>query len=251
MNQNFEFMDENKFKDMWQKAEFIMGNSRHDLSSIESFISSNSKQVSEQIVKLYQGVIVIKLIILLILIIDVGVYYNTQITIAYFCMILIPIVASLIIFEFNLLKKFKACSDNLQNINNKLSNMLQFLKGKSFVSLLSISSTYLFGFTSAMLLYFFIEYGELRRMGSLDLFVFPSICFLGIIFTFVFNQKIIKSQTQHIELCLSDIDEKMLPFIKEKMELQQKNERTITILIGFVIFLSFLVLVAILKNKGF
>jgi hypothetical protein len=88
-------------------------------------------------------------------------------------------------------------------------------------------------------------------MGSLDLFVFPSICLLGIIFTFVFNRKNMRSQEQHIELCLSDIDDNLLPIAKEKMELQQKNERIITILIGFVVLLSFLVLVAILKTKGF
>ena len=60
-----------------------------------------------------------------------------------------------------------------------------------------------------------------------------------------------RSQEQHIELCLSDIDDNLLPIAKEKMELQQKNERIITILIGFVVLLSFLVLVAILKTKGF
>jgi len=244
-------MNDNKFKDMWQKADFIMGNSKYDLSNIENFMSSSSKQVSEKIVKLFQGVIVLKLLILIVLFIDIGLYYNVQVNIAYFCMLLIPIVGLIVLFEFRLLKKFKSCSDNLQNINSKLTNMLQFLKGNSFMSLISISSTYLFGFPSMMLLYFFIEYGELRSMGSLDIFVFPTLCFLGIIFTFVFNQKIIKSQVQHLELSMSDIDENMLPFLKDKMESQQKSERTITILIGFVVLLSFLVLIAILKSKGF
>lgn len=243
-------MNDQKFKDMWQKAEFIMGNSRYDLSSIESFISSSSKQVTGKIIKLYQGDIGVKLVILLALIMDVILYYKVQPDIAYICMILIPLVISAVWFEFSLLQKFKSCLDNQQDVNSRLVNMLQFLKGRSFVSLLSISTSYLFGFSAMMLLYFFIEYGELRRMGSLDLFVFPAICFMGIIFTFVFNQKTIKSQEQHLELCLSDIDENLLPFVKEKMESKQRSERTITVLIGFVVLLSFLVLIAILKTKG-
>lgn len=244
-------MDDKKFKDMWQKANFILGNSRYDLSSIESFMSSSSKQISTKIVKLYQGDIVIKCIIFTVLVLDMLLYFRVQYKISYICLCLMPVVGGLTMFEYRLLKEFKMTTDNFQDVNTRLSKMLRFLNAKSFISLLSIATTYLFGFTSMMLLYFFIEYGELRRMGSLDLFVFPSICLLGIIFTFVFNRKNMRSQEQHIELCLSDIDDNLLPIAKEKMELQQKNERIITILIGFVVLLSFLVLVAILKTKGF
>ena len=244
-------MKEKNIKDMWQKAEFILGTSKYDLSNIESFISSSSKQVSAQIEKLFQLDIVYKLIILLALIFDVILYYNVQRKIAYLCLSMVPLVGGLLLFEYSLLKKFKESADNFQNVNSRIVKMLEFLKSKSFISLLSIALSYLFGFTALILIYFFIEYGELRRMGSLDLFVFPTICLLGIIFTFVFNQKNLKSQEQHLELCLSDIDEELLPFVKEKMELKQRNDRIVTLLVGLIILLSFLVFVAILKSKGF
>lgn len=243
-------MDDKKIKDMWQKAEFIIGNSKYDLSSIDGFISSSSKQVSEQISKLYQGSIIIKSILTLVLILDVFLYYNVQRNIANYCMVAIPFLIGLIIFENNLLNKFKNCTNNMQSIKSRLTNMQQFLKQNSFISLFSIAASYLFAFISLMLIYFFVEYGEFRRMGSLDIFVFPTICILGILFTFIFNGKIMKSQEQHLDICLSEIDIELLPFIKEKMELQQKNERMKSILIGIIIFLSFLVLVAILKAKG-
>lgn len=244
-------MNDKNFKDMWSKAEYYMGNSHYNFSSIEKFISSNSNLVSEKILKLYKQDIVVKLVILLFLLGDAILYYNIQRFISYYAMVSIALVGVLLWFEFGFFKQFQSYSDNSQNTSKRLSQMLHFLRTQSFVSMLSISTTYLFGFPAAMLIYFFAEYGELRRMESLDYLVFPAICLLGIIFTYVYNSNTFKFQKKQLELCMSDLDENLLPYVSEKIVSQQKNDRMKIILVGLIVLLGFFMLVAILKAKGF
>jgi len=166
------------------------------------------------------------------------------------CALGVILLLPLIMFEYNTLKSFNRISDNNKTTKDKLTGMLVFLRTRSFSSLLSTSSTYLFGFTGGMLLYFFLAYGQLRRMGSLDIFVFPTICFLGIIMNFVQNRNTIKFQIKHLQVCLSDMNEDLMPIVSDNVENKQRNERIISLLVGVVVFLAFFVLIAILKKLG-
>jgi len=243
-------MNDKKLKDMWNKAESFMDMIDYESTSIEQFISNRSSSAADKISKMIRLDLVIKLVISLILIIDIFIYYNIQPNVSIFCFLSLILIIPLIIYELKTIKQFSEITDNSQSTNKKITKMLTFLKSKSIAILMSTSSTYFFGFSAGILLYFFAEYGELRRMGSLDIFVFPTICFLGIIFNYIQNSNNIKFQIKHFKLCLSDLDEDIIPIVSQKIEKQQKDERKMNLLIGIIVLLSLLVFIAVLKSLG-
>ena len=244
-------MNDKNLKDMWNSIEYFMGTSEYESSSIERFIAGRSKSIAQKFRKMLQLDIGFKLVIVAMLIIDVFLYYSVQSVIAYVCAGALVLLLPLLGFEFNLVKKFDEISYSAGSTKAKLSAMLSFLRTKSFVTLLSTASTYLFGFNAGILIYFFVEYGKMRRMGNLDIFVFPAICLIGIIITLVQNNSIIKHQIKHIELCLSDLNEDILPMVSKNIEQQQKSEQKMNVLVAVVVFLAFLIFVAVLKELGF
>ena len=243
-------MNDKKLKDMWNNAESFMGMIDYESTSIEQFITNRSNSAANKISKMIQIDLGFKFVISLILMIDIFIYYNIQSLVSVFCIASLILITPLIIYEIKTLQQFSEISDNRQSINEKLTNMLTFLRSRSYVTLLSTSSTYFFGFTAGMLLYFFADYGELRRLGSLDIFVFPTICFIGIAFNYLQNNNTIKFQIKHIKVCLSDLDKDIIPIVSQKIEDQQKRERTMNLLVGIIVLLSLLVFVAILKSLG-
>lgn len=244
-------MNDKKLKDMWNQAQSFMGNASYESTTIEGFISSSSSSITEKIMKMLKQDIIAKLVIVLMLVVDIILYSNVQTFIANACIVGLVLIIFLIFYEYKIFKQFTGLIDNKQSARDKIVGMHSFLRTKSFATLLSISSTYLFGFHAGILLYFFAEYGELRRMGSIDFLVFPTICLIGIIFTYVYNNNIIKFQNKHLELCLSDLDEDVLPIVSKNIESEEKKERTISVLVIVIVFLSFLLLVAVLKRLGF
>lgn len=244
-------MNDKKLKDMWTQAQNYLGNPGYERTAIEKFISNSSSSVTDKILKILKHDIITKLVIMLILVVDIVLYYQVQTAVANACSIALVFLLLLILYEYNVFKQFIKLTDNRQSAKEILTGMHTFLRNRSFPTLLSISSSYLFGFSGALLLYFFAEYGELRRMGSIDFLVFPTICLIGIIFNYIYNNNIIKFQKKHLELCLSDLDEEILPIVSHDIEKQQKKEKIISILIVVIVFLSFLLLVAVLKRLGF
>jgi hypothetical protein len=244
-------MDDKKLKDMWNKAEIYLGTSGYEASTIEGFLSGRSGAGSEKIRKMIQLHIVIKVLAAVILLLDAVLYYPVQPMVSYICILGAIIVIPLIWYELKILNRFSRITDNNRSPKEKLSDMLVFLRSHSFTTLLSISSTYLFGYTAGILLYFFVAYGYLRRMGSLDIFVFPAICIFGMILNYVMNNNTIKYQIKHFEACLADLDKDVLKLVSSNIDEQQKRSKTTKLLIGIIVFLSFLIFVAVLKELGF
>ncbi len=243
-------MNDKKLKEMWNKAEYFMGTANYESSTIERFLSNRSGSIAQKFRNMMQLDIGFKIAILLALVLDVILYFNVQPLVATICALAAVLILPLIWFERSILNKFSQISDSSKNTKEKLSEMITFLKRQSFATLLATASTYLFGFNGGILLYFFAEYGQLRRMGSLDIFVFPAICLIGIVITVAQNNTIIKYQIKHIELCLSDLNEDILPVVSRNIEEQQKRDRTMNVLVGAVVLLAFLVLVFVLKELG-
>ena len=236
---------------MWNKAEIYLGTSDYVSGDIEGFISGSSNSVSEKIKKMVQLDIAIKLVAAVVFILDAILYSNVQPMVSSICIAGSVFIVPLVWYELQTLRRFSDLTDNVESTKAKLTGMLIFFRSRSFFTLLSISSTYLFGFTAGVLLYFFAEYGTLRRMGSLDIFVFPTICFMGIVLNYVINNNTIKFQVKHLELCLSDLDENVLPLVSRNIDAQHKTERTTKLLIGIIVLLSFLIFVIVLKELGF
>jgi len=243
-------MNDKKLKDMWKSAEYFMDTLGYESNTIEGFLSNRSGSVANKIKKMIQADLGFKIGAALFLILDSFLYFEVQRNIAYICTAGVILIIPLILFELSTLRQFNSILTVNRNIKETLSGMLSFLENRSTSTLLSIASTYLFFFSGGVLLYFFVEYGELRRMGSMDIFVFPSICIMGIIINLAFNYRIIKYQILHLKLCLSDVEEELLPQVASKIESRRKNEMLISILVGAVLFLAFFLLVAVLKALG-
>lgn len=242
-------MNDKKLKDMW-KAEYFMDTLGYQSNTIEGFLSKSSGTVAGKIRKMIQLDLVLKAIGFIVLILNSIIYYNVQEPITHICIFGAVLLIPLMIYEYSSLKKFNFIFTSGNNIKDDLSGMLGFLNNRAYGILIAIATTYLFVYTAGMLLYFFAEYGELRRMGTLDIFVFPSICIFGIILNFIYNQKVIKYQIRHLQLCLSNADEEMKPAIASKIETSRKNEQLITILVAVIAFLALFVFIAILKSLG-
>ncbi len=243
-------MNDKKLKDMWKNTDYLMDIYEYNETTIGRFLPSRTSSIAHKIKKMFQLDIAFKIISGLLLLADVLLYSIVQANIAMMCALGVLLLLPLIMFEFNTLKNFNSLSDNNKSTKDKLTGMLVFLRTRSFSSLLSTSSTYLFGFSGGMLLYFFAAYGQLRTFRTLDIIVFPTICILGIIMNFIQNRNTIKFQIKHLQVCLSDINEDIMPMVSDNIETKQKNERTISILVGVVVLLAFLVLIAILKKLG-
>ena len=243
-------MNDKNLKDMWKDIEYFMDRPPYLEHNIDQIINRRSRSVSQKIMNMLKLDIGIKILAFVVLIIDSLLYFNVQQHIAIVCMTTAAIVLPLILFEYNTLRQFRDISDFGRSTKEKLSGMLAFLKNRSFITLLSTSTTYLFGFTAGILLYFFAEYGMLRRMGSLDVLVFPAICLIGIILSYVMNDNTIRYQIKHLEWCLSDFDDEIMAMVERDIEAQRKRDELVKLMVGIIVFFSFFVFVIILKAMG-
>jgi hypothetical protein len=243
-------MNDKNLKDMWKDMEYFMDTPQYFGSDIDRIIKRRSKSVSDKILNMLKLHIGIKMVSFIVLVIDSLVYFNVQRDIALICMTAAAILIPLIVFEYRTLHEFIDLSDFARSTKEKLTGMLTFLKNRSFITLLSTSTTYLFGYTAGILLYFFAEYGMLRRMGSLDVFVFPAICLIGIVLSYVMNDNTIKYQVKHLELCLSDFEDDVMAMVEREIEKQRKRDELVKLMVGVIVFLSLLVFIAVLKALG-
>jgi len=236
---------------MWKSIDYLIDNPGYSGITIEGFLSGKSNSISKKIRETINSDLVFKSISGLFLLTDIFLYSEVQPVISNICLAGLLLLIPLIFFEVSVLKNLTIISNNAKSVADKLSEMLSFLKRKSLVIQLSISTSYIFGFTGGMLIYFFIAYGELRRMGSMDIFVFPSICLFGIILNYIVTRNKLKYQIKHLNICLSDMDEETLKLVDHRIESKQKTDLFIIMGVAAVVFLAFLLFVFALKNMGF
>ncbi|NQU51683.1 MAG: hypothetical protein HQ522_04000 [Bacteroidetes bacterium] len=240
-------MSDKNLKDIWNKTENVMEASSYESETIERFTSSRSSSVSDKVKKMLQLDIGLKLLVAIVLGIDAIFYFKTP-TVFAICLIGIVLLISLVLFEFNVIKRFAMISDNGQNTKENLSAMLTFLRSRFFTALLSIASTYIFIFISGTLMYFYATYGEVRPLDGLDIVVFSGFIIIGIVINFVANYSQVKYYIKHLELCLSDLNDNVLAIVTSNIEAQQKQDRTTKLLVGLVLVLGFVLLIVIFKS---
>ena len=105
-------------------------------------------------------------------------------------------------------------------------------------------------FISGLLLYFFITYGQLRPLDNMDVFVFSTLCLIGIVSNFAVNRSQIEYHAGHIEACLSDLNDEVLAVVTSSIESQRKQDHAIKMLLALVLVLGFVVLIVVLKALG-
>ncbi len=242
--------NDKNLKDMWSKAENFMGASDYGSETIERFISKRSTSTAEYIKKMIFIDIAVKSIVVVVLAIDIFLYFKTMNVLAV-CITSIILLVSLILYQFNMLNQFSQVADYAQTPKEKLASMLTYLRSRFFTTLLAISSTYIFLFISGMLLYFYAVYGQVRPLGGQDIIVFSIFIIFGIVFNFFVNQKQVAYQIKHIEACLSDLNDSTLPLVLSNIETQRKHDRTNKVLVLLVLVFGFVLLLVVFKNIGF
>ncbi|HKI88876.1 MAG TPA: hypothetical protein VKA38_07620, partial [Draconibacterium sp.] len=145
----------------------------------------------------------------------------------------------------NMLRRFTEAADNGQSSRDKLASMLMYLKTKFLSTLLSVSITYLFVFIAGSLAYFYVAYGYVRTLDGVDFIVFLGFITIGILFNFIVNQVQIKYHIKHLEVCLSDLNDKNLELVSENIELQRKQDRSNKLLLALVVIIGFILLIAV------
>ena len=243
--------DNDKYlKDIWNKAESLMGSEDYESNTIERFISKRSNSTSAYIKKMIFMDIALKSLAVIILGIDIFLYYGTTNVISV-CVTGIALLIILVLFQFKLLNQFSQIADYGQTPKEKLASMLTYLQNRFYTTLLAISSTYLFVFISGSLLYFYAPYGQVRPLDGQDIIVFSILILFGIVFNFIVNYKQVAYQIKHIEACLTDLNDNTLPLVLNNIEIQRKQDRTNKLLLMLVLVVGFVLLIAIFKNIGF
>lgn len=244
-------MSDKNLKDMWNKAENLLGGPDYQSPTIERFISGRSNSIADKVRKTIQIDIALKLLFAALLLVDAVLYIKIQPTVAYVSMALIAGNLPLVWYLFRVLHRFSRVADYGLSPKEKLSGMLTFLRSRFFTAILAISSTYIFLFISGLLMYFFVTYGELRRLGNMDVFVFTTLCTIGVTMNFLVNHAQVRYHIKHIEACLSDLNDNVLALVTNNIELQQKQDRNTKILFMLLLVVGFVVFIAILKKIGF
>jgi hypothetical protein len=228
-----------------------MGSSDYGSDTIGRFISGRSTSVADKIRKMIQLDIALKFLFATVLLIDGILYFNIQPTVSVVCLAGVVIAIILAMLQFRIIKQFNQIADYGQSTKEKLARTLTFLRNRFFTAILSISSTAIFLYISGLLMYFFLTYGQVRRLDNMDIFVFSTFLITGVVMNFVINYAQVKYHIKHLEACLSDLNDNALAVVTSHIETQQKQDRTTKMLLYFVIIFGFIVLIAVLKKLGF
>ncbi|GEM_PF-659484 len=244
-------IDKDKYlKDMWNKAENLLGSSEYESSTIESFISKRSNSTAERIRKMIYVDIFMKSVFLLVLIIDIFLYLGTINVIAV-CITSILLLISLILFEFKMLNRFSEIVDYGKSTKEKLAAMLTYLRSDFFSTLIAISIGYPFMFIGGTLIYFYSTYGYVRPLDGQDIIVFSLFIIAGLVFNFYMNRKQVDYQIKHLETCLSDLNDSSLQMVSDNLDRQRKQDMTNKVLLFMVLIFGFVLLLVVFKNIGF
>ncbi len=237
-------------KDMWNKAENLLGRSEYESSTIERFISKRSNSTAQKIKNMIYVDIMVKSVVLLVLIIDIFLYMGTVNVIAV-CITSLVLLTPLMLYEFKMLNRFSKIADYGKSTKEKLASMLTYLQSGFFTTLLAISIGYPFMFIAGTLLYFYAEYGRVRPLDGQDILVFSTFIITGLAFNFYMNRKQVDYQIQHLETCLSDLNDSSLQMVSENLERQRKQDMANKVLLYIALAMGFVLLLVVFKNIGF
>jgi hypothetical protein len=243
-------MSDKDLRDMWNSTTGAAGASGYEQSTIERLLGKRSVSVIDKVQRMLQLDIWMKIAFAVLLAVDAALYWSIQSTVSYTCLGAIAVTVALVWFELRVLREFTTVSDLGQNTKEALSRTVVFLRSRVRTALSSMSLTYLFVFLSGSLLYFFITYGQLRALDSMDVFVFSTLCLIGVVSNFVVNRGQIEYHARHLESCLSDLNDNVLEVVTSSIESQQKQDRAIKMLLALVLVLGFVVLIVVWKAIG-
>jgi hypothetical protein len=242
-------MNENELKQVWRKAGEEMSSQVYSSATLEQFMNSRSTSIGAKVKRLLQIDIFIKSALLVSLLVNVYLYFDTF-TILSVCLAAILLLAGVTCFEFKTMERFNQVTDPSKSAKDNLTSMLTFLQSRFETSTLAIALTHLFGFTSGLLIYFYLVYGRVRPLDAMDYFVFGTFYLIGILFGIAATKGQVKYHIKHLKACLSDLNENVLAVVSSHIEDQRKQDHMIKLLLMLLVVFGFVVLIAVLKQTA-
>jgi len=240
-------MNENELKQVWRKAGEEMSSQVYSSATLEQFMNSRSTSIGAKVKRLLQIDIFIKSALLVSLLVNVYLYFDTS-TILSVCLAAILLLAGVTYFEFKTMERFNQVTDPSKSAKDNLTSMLTFLQSRFETSTLAIALTHLFGFTSGLLIYFYLVYGRVRPLDAMDYFVFGTFYLIGILFGIAATKGQVRYHIKHLKACLSDLNENVLAVVSSHIEDQRKQDHMIKLLLMLLVVFGFVVLIAVLKQ---
>lgn len=240
-------MNEETLKNMWNRTGTLGAGSVYNSQLIQKYLTGRSIDTSHKIRNMIRFDILVKALLIILLAVDIFLYAGTS-KVVTVCILGIAALLSVIWFELKMNSRFDAAADQGQNTREKLSSMLSYLKTKFTSTLLAISITYLFLFIGGSLIYFYMAYGYVRTLDTVDVIVFSGFILMGILINFFVNKGQVKYQVKHLENCLSDLNDQALPLAEELIEAQRKQDRSNKLFLAVVLIIAFLMLIAVFLN---
>ena len=210
-------------------------------------MNRRSTSIGAKIKQLLQIDIFIKLGVLVSLIVNVYLYFDNP-AVLFVCLTAIVLLGGLTYFEIKTVDRFNTVVDLGDSAKDTLTSLLTFLESRFETSTLAVASTYLFGFTSGLLIYFYLMYGRVRPLDAVDYFVFGVFYLIGIIMGLATTKGQVKYHIKHLKVCLSDLNENVLAVVSSHIETQRKQDRAMKTLLMLLVVFGFVLLIAVLKH---
>ena len=237
----------NDIRNVWENIDEFTGIPGYGIKSMDRFIRGRSVSIFGKIRKIFKIDFVYKSVSALFIILNLILYRDYQ-DILIINAVLLGLLIILTILGIKYYNLFTESADPGKTSKENLSSMLTYLKRKFPVAAVMCTTTSIFVFVPGVLLYFIVAYGYLKPFTPLSYFVYPFLCFTGMLFVFILHMRQVKFHINQIRICLSDLNDDALAIISEQIESKRKMDSTIIVLIQVVFILGFVVLIAVLKS---
>ncbi len=240
-------MTEDRLKHIWNLINDpteILGSSGH---TRDSLIRSRSGSVQEKVRILFRNDLILKTVGTLAFLADLLLYRDNQ-GVIFICLGGLFLQAIMFTLEVNLLHQFKKASDYSRSTRDSLSGLVTFLKRKSPLFGITIAASQITFFSSGVLLYYYLVYGQVKSMTLLTFFVFSVLLGIWTISSYLRIQSQTKFHINNLTAFLGDLNENTLEVVFNAIEKERKQDELIKVLVSLLLIFGFVALLAVLKS---
>jgi len=242
-------MNDENLKKAWNALSSEANIPDPDYPTPEQFVRSKPASIQDKIRNILTYDLILKGAAGIVLILDAVFYFNRseELTVILTGILLFGIMVYL---EIGLHKQFEKISDPGQATRENLSAIMVFLRRKSFLYSVIVSSSNLLIFVFGLMLYFHLAYGYFKPLTLERFSVFSILCGIGVVTQFLRTRSQIGFHISHLSVFLSDINNNALVYVSESIEKQRKQDMAIRGLVGMLLIIGFVLMIAILKSIG-
>ncbi len=240
-------MKEDTLKHIWNTINYEVETSGSSHISADHKIKSRAGSIQDKTRLLLRNDLILKAASSLAFIVALFLYRSHS-DVINICLAGLLFQAIIVAVEVKLFQQFTKASDYSLTTRDNLSGQMTFLKRKAPLFSITIAASQITLFTSGLLLYYFLAYGQVKPMIPLTFFVFSVLVAIGTIFTYLRIQSQLKFYIRHLAACLSDLNESTLEFVSNLIEKERKQDYLIRGLVALLFIFGFVILLVVLKS---